>query len=255
MASSVHHEALGAFQFRSRKRLTGVVLGWVSTPVWFMMVLSLWQDGMAVMAALLGSFWVLWLIYSTADAVYSHIEVYYKGLLYRRLGRGWQTIAFHADMRFFVHRWQYGWSLFTFGKQVKLRFEMADKCYVIPHSFAQGERMVAVIEHYQFVHTLPLFHQAYEAGHTMDLGAMQWSRSTIQVGKRCLLRKQVGKVVLSDGKLRFHVLNEKGKSKYFAAAKVPVHKIANVGILCRLLGFTQQDMLKYAYDVRRLPFL
>ena len=80
-------------------------------------------------------------------------------------------------------------------------------------------------------------------GHTVDFTGMQLSHHTI-------LQEQVSKVVLSDGKLRFHLLNKKGKPKYLATAKIKVHEIANFGILYRLLGFTKHDILNYAYTIR-----
>ena len=250
------HDALGAFQFRSRKSMSNMLWLILVAPLLWLIGIDLWQEGAHSTVIVLASVLLLGGGYWLVDRLVSYIDVYHNGLVCRRLWGGVQTMMFDADMRVFVHRWQYGWWLLTFAKHIKLKIVWADKSsYHIAHSFQYSERMVAVIEHYQFIHAWAITSQDYDVGKTLDFVALQLNHAAIQIGKKSIAQADLGDVVLSDGSLRFHLRNQKGKSKYFAAAKVPLYKIANLSILCHLLGFKKQDVAQYGYGVRRLPFL
>lgn len=185
----------------------------------------------------------------------SRIDVYSNGIIRRRLFGKPYVFIFNPYMQLFIQRRCLGFWRWRILKQTSLRLHDELHNYYLPYSFARNEEVVAEIEAYLFRESMHRLNQLYDAGETLDFGAVQLNRYHIAVAKKHLLREQFGTIDVRNGYLRIYAKNEKGKIKRLAFSKTPLHEVANFRLLCRFVDFNDTELPRYAYRIYGIPLL
>lgn len=185
----------------------------------------------------------------------SRIDVYANGIVRRRLFGQAYVFVFNPYMQVFIKRRCLGLWHWRIGRQTRVRLRDEIHEYSLPFSFSRNEEVVAHIESYLFRVSMHMLNQLYDAGETLDFGAVQLNRNHIAVSGKYLLRNEFGQIDVRGGRLRIYAKNGKGGIKRLAFSKTPVHEIANFRMLCRFVDFNDVDIGRYGYRVYGIPLL
>lgn len=190
-----------------------------------------------------------------AEYFRSRIDVYQNGIVRRRLFGKPYVFVFNPYMQLFIKRRCLGFWRWRIFRQTSVRLHDELHNYRLPYSFSRNEDVVAEIEAYLFRESMHMLNQLYDAGETLDFGAVQLNRYHVAVAQKHLLREQFGTISVRNGYLRIYAKSEKGKIKRLAFSKTSLHEIANFRLLCRFVDFNDTELLRYAYRVYGIPLL
>lgn len=247
---------LGEFRFSTGKsplRLTGWTLLILAPVVLFLFAAR------GNLAAVTGnqiaiSIMMLMLIVGVLlNFLFTRIDVYSHALVQKRFFSK-HTIPFDPYMQLYISRWRYGLLVLTFGRCTTLTIDSNGIHYIIPPSFRQNEKIAETIENYLFKESMHMLNQIYDANEVLHFGAIQLSRNHISIGSEQLLRQNLGRLSINNGKLKIYAKNKKGEIKRLALTSVRLDKIANFRLLCRFVELNEFATHQQFYRIKRILF-
>lgn len=176
--------------------------------------------------------------YMLADRLCSRLHVYENGLIYQSLF-GRKTIEFQPNMQMYIMRIQEKMYSINTARHTSVRLIQEDVAIKLPSSFLYMEEVIDILLNYQGNTMLPAMIQAFNAGKTLNFGAIKLSNRMISVKDKKFPVKELREIEVERGVLRFYTHNNSGGLLQKGAAFVELSKIANFDALNHLLNSMQ----------------
>lgn len=246
-------QQLGEFRFRVRKSLVRPFI-WLSLLIYpiyisynYIKVPNIITGNEIAIAICMLLFFIFFILISVTQ----RIDVYEKGLVYKKFIYK-QNIIFNPYMQLYIQRWQWSiFSLFKMGKFTAFMLNDDGRQYLIPATFHRTEQIIVILENYLFKTSMHMLNQIYDAGEVLHFGGIQLSRQHISIGDNVLERIQISHVRIYNGMVKFYEKNKNGKAKLMASQSMKISNIANFRLFCRFIELNDIGMLKQAYCTKK----